>query len=140
LAVWISLGFAKKEPKLVHNAAMPPKLKAAFYSQPGSDPPSQPVRDWLLRLPKTERTEIGGDIQAVQFGWPLSLPLVKHLQGDLWEVRTSLATRIARVIFAVEGNTIYLLHGFIKTTQKTPPADLALALKRWKQIKPSTTP
>lgn len=99
---------------------MLPKLKAAFYAQPGSDPPSQPVRDWLQRLPKAERVEIGGDIQAVQFGWPLGLPLVKHLQGDLWEVRTSLATRIARVIFAVEGNTIYLLHGFIKTTQKTP--------------------
>jgi phage-related protein len=58
----------------------------------------------------------------------------------LWEVRTSLANRLARVIFAVEGNTIYLLHGFIKTTQKTPPADLALAQKRWKQIKPSTKP
>jgi phage-related protein len=61
---------------------------------------------------------------------------VIDLQGDLWEVRSSLVTRIARVIFAVEGNTMYLLHGFIKTTQKTPPADLALAQKRWKQIKP----
>jgi phage-related protein len=69
----------------------------------------------------------------------LGLPLVGHLQGDLWEVRSRLATRIARVIFAAEGNTMYLLHGFIKTTQKTPPADLALAQKRWKQIKPSTT-
>lgn len=36
---------------------------------------------------------------------PLVKPLVKHLQGDLWEVRTQLANRIARVIFAVEGNT-----------------------------------
>jgi phage-related protein len=44
--------------------------------------------------------------------------------------------KIARVIFAVEGNTMYLLHGFIKTTPKTAPADLALAQKRWKQIKP----
>lgn len=115
---------------------MLPKLKAVFYAQPESDPLSQPVRDWLLALPKVERVEIGGDIQAVQFGWPLGLPLVRHLQGDLWEVRTCLSNRIARVIFAVEGDTIYLLHGFIKTTQKTPPADLALAHKRWKQVKP----
>lgn len=115
---------------------MLPKLKASFYAQPGSEPPSQPVRDWLFRLTKAERIEIGGDIQAVQFGWPLGLPLVKHLQGDLWEVRTSLNNRIARVIFAVEGNTMFLLHGFIKTTQKTPPAELTLADKRWKQIKP----
>ena len=121
---------------MVQNVVRLPKLKAAFYAQPGSDPPSQPVRQWLLRLHKSERIEIGSDIQAVQFGWPLGLPLVRHLQGDLWEVRTNLVTRIARVIFAVEGSTMYLLHGFIKTTQKTPPADLALADKRWKQIKP----
>ena len=80
--------------------------------------------------------EIGGDIQSVQFGWPLGLPLVRHLQGDLWEVRTSLDNRIARVIFAVESETMYLLHGFIKTTRKTPPRDLRLAEKRWKMIKP----
>lgn len=64
------------------------------------------------------------------------MPLVKYLQGDLWEVRTQLPSRIARVIFAVEGNTMYLLHGFIKKTPKTAPADLAMALKRWKQVKP----
>lgn len=115
---------------------MLPKLLAAFYAQKGSDPPSQPVRDWLKGLTKEERTEVGGDIQSVQFGWPVGMPLVKHLQGDLWEVRTQLANRIARVIFAVEGNTMYLLHGLIKTTPKTPPADLVLAQKRWKQIKP----
>lgn len=114
---------------------MLPKLKAAFFAQPGSDPPSQPVRDWLRELPKEERLEIGGDIQSIQFGWPLGLPLVRHLRGDLWEVRTSLGNRIARIIFAVEGGTMYLLHGFIKTTRKTPPDDLRLAERRWKCIK-----
>ena len=67
---------------------MLPKLKAVFFAQPGIDPPSQPVREWLKGLPKAERAEIGSDIQAVQFGWPLGLPLVGHLRGDLWEVRT----------------------------------------------------
>lgn len=113
---------------------MLPKLKAAFFTQPGSEPPSQPVRDWLKKLTMEERKEIGSDIQAVQFGWPLGLPLVRHLQGDLWEVRSRLPTRIARVIFAVENDTIYLLHGFIKTTQKTPSEDLKLAEKRWKLL------
>lgn len=79
--------------------------------------------------------EIGSDIQAVQFGWPLGLPLVRHLKGDLWEVRTRLSNRIARVIFALEGNTMFLLHGFFKTTQQTPPAQLELAEKRWRKMK-----
>ena len=128
-ALLLNLFWFKMHPML-------PKLKVSFYAQPGSEPPSQPVRDWLKRLPLEERKEIGADIQAVQFGWPMGLPLVKHLQGDLWEVRSSLPNRIARVIFAVEGNTMFLLHGFIKTTPKTPPADMAIAQKRWKQIKP----
>jgi phage-related protein len=123
------VGAGKKEPKLVQNTVMLPRLKAAFYAQPESDPPSQPVRDWLLRLPKTERVEIGCGIQAVQFGWPLGLPLVRRLQGDLWEVRTSLVTRIARVIFAVDGNTLYLLHGFIKTTQKNTACRFGIGAK-----------
>lgn len=115
---------------------MLPKLKAVFYAQPGSEPPAQPVREWRRSLPKEERLEIGGDIQAVQFGWPLGLPLVRHLQGDLWEVRSSQNGRIARVIFAIEDGTMFLLHGFIKTSQKTPPDDLKLAGNRWKTIKP----
>jgi phage-related protein len=82
---------------------MLPKLSAAFYAQKGSNPPSQPVRDWLKSLTKEERTDVGGDIQSVQFGWPIGMPLVKHLQGDLWEVRTQLASRIARVIFCSGG-------------------------------------
>ena len=98
-----------------------PKLSAAFYAQKGSDPPSQPVRDWLKKLAKEERTEVGGDIQSVQFGWPLGMPLVKHLQGDLWEVRTQLASRIARVIFAVEGNTMYLLMALSRKRPKQRP-------------------
>ncbi|MBI3374353.1 MAG: type II toxin-antitoxin system RelE/ParE family toxin [Betaproteobacteria bacterium] len=44
--------------------------------------------------------------------------------------------RPARVIFTVEGDAIYLRHGFIKTTQKIPPDDLRLVEKRWKKIKP----
>ncbi len=114
---------------------MLPKLQAVFYAEPGSDPPAQPVRDWLRSLPKLERAEIGGDIQAVQFGWPLGLPLVRHLDGDLWEVRSRLVNRIARVLFALNGDTMVLLHGFIKTTQQTPVADLTLAKKRWKKMR-----
>ena len=57
-------------PKMVHNDGMLPKLRAAFYAQPGSEPPSQPVRAWLKRLPDEDRKEIGADIQSVQFGWP----------------------------------------------------------------------
>jgi phage-related protein len=57
------------------------------------------------------------------------------LGGGLWEVRTNLeGGRIARVIFSKLKGRMVLLHGFMKTTQKTPKADLDLAAKRKKEI------
>jgi len=40
---------------------------------------------------------------------------------------------IARVLFAVSGQEIVLLHGFIKKTQRTPVDEIRLAEKRWKE-------
>jgi hypothetical protein len=46
-------------------------------------------------LPAIERKTIGEDIKTVQFGWPLGMPLVRNLGGDIWEVRINLSNRIA---------------------------------------------
>lgn len=82
-----------------------------------------------------DRKIIGEDIKTVQFGWPLGMPLVDHLEGGIWEVRSRLGTRIARVLFALDGDTMVLLHGFIKKEQKTPRQELDLAKERLKQLK-----
>ena len=78
---------------------------------------------------------IGEDIKTVQFGWPLGMPLVEKLERDIWEVRTDLGQRIARVLFTIHGELIVLLHGFIKKTQKTPPQDLAVARRRLRELR-----
>lgn len=71
----------------------------------------------------------------MQFGWPVAMPVVDHVDGDIWEVRTRLATRIARVLFAIEGAVMVLLHGFVKKERKTPKADLDLAKQRLKKLR-----
>ena len=97
------------------------RLDAVFFR---SESGSEPVREWLKSLPKDERKAIGEDIAYVQFKWPIGKPRVDHLRGAVWEVRTSLANRIARTLFAVEGRQMVLLHGFIKKTQRTPSEDI----------------
>ena len=53
----------------------------------------------------------------------------------LWEVRSDLMQgRIARVLLCIHDGRMVLLHSFIKKTQKTPDADLELAIKRMKEI------
>ena len=98
---------------------------------------TEPVRDWLLAMPAGDRKNIGGDIQRVECEWPVGMPLVKSLSGGLFEIRSSLpSNKIARTFFCVNEGKLVLLHGFIKTTQKTPKAELDLArdrLRDWKR-------
>jgi phage-related protein len=54
--------------------------------------------------------------------------------GDgIWEVRSRLDNRIARMLFVMVNQEIVLLHGFIKKQPKTPQAELELAKKRKRQ-------
>ena len=81
-------------------------------------------------MPAHERLAIGENIKAVQFRWPLGMPLVKKLSDKVWEVRTQLPTRIARVLFTLQGNQMVLLHAFIKKTQATPTREIDLTQSR----------
>lgn len=109
-----------------------PRLDAIFFKSEGG---AEPVRAWLFTLTKEDRKQIGEDIAYVQYKWPLGKPRVDHLQGPIWEVRTTLKTRIARVMFAVETNIMLLLHGVIKKTTAADQADINLALARYKEWK-----
>lgn len=63
------------------------------------------------------------------------MPYCRPLGHGLWEVRSNLADgRIARVIFCLVDGEMILLHGFEKKTQKAPQQDIALALRRAKEI------
>ena len=107
------------------------KLDAVFFR---TEKGNEPVRDWLLTLAKAERKSIGDDVLKVQYCWPIGKPLVANLDAGLWEIRSRLGDRIARLIFCIEGRTMVLLHAFIKKTQKTPKHELDLAVKRKNQL------
>jgi phage-related protein len=106
------------------------KLDAVFFRTASG---REPVREWLRSLPKEERQVIGDDIDYVQFRWPLGKPHVDHVRGPIWEVRSRLENRIARVLFAVQHGKIVLLHGFIKTTRTTPANEIEIAERRWRE-------
>jgi phage-related protein len=107
------------------------RLPAVFYR---SDAGREPVREWLKGLPLEDRKVIGEDIKDVEYAWPIGMPLVRSMGAGLWEVRSTLARgRIARVFFCVDGENMILLHGFVKSTQKTPQRELDLAMKRMKR-------
>ena len=88
-----------------------------------------------MNLSEEDRRNVGYAIGTAEFGWPIGMPLCRSLGNGLWEVRCNISSgRIARVTFTVVDEQMVLLHGFVKKIQKTPKADLDLALKRKKEI------
>src|SRR4030067_2493674 len=107
-------------------------LNVVFYR---SESGNEPVREWLKELPREDRRQIGEDIKTVQIGWPLGMPLIRKIYKDLWEVRTTLESGIARVFFTIDRDYMILLHWFIKKSQKTPQNELKTALVRLRNYK-----
>ncbi|TPE54937.1 type II toxin-antitoxin system RelE/ParE family toxin [Maribrevibacterium harenarium] len=108
------------------------KISAYFYRSVSGN---EPLRDWLLSLPKEDRSVIGQGIKLVEYGWPIGMPVCRSMGDGLWEVRTTLSGgRIARVIFCFHDDRLVLLHGFIKKSQKTPKPDLELGKKRQREV------
>ncbi len=101
------------------------RIPAIFFR---TEAGGEPVREWLKSLPSQDRKLIGYDIETVEFGWPLGMPTCRPMGDGIYEVRTDLGNRIARVLFYVDRlGRMVLLHGFIKKSQRAPLADLELA-------------
>lgn len=108
------------------------EIPVAFYRTAAG---VEPVRDWLRSLSAEDRRIIGTDLATVQVGWPVGMPLCRALGSGMWELRSRLPNnRIARLVFFVAKGRIGVVHGFIKKTQKTPPAEIALAQRRMKEM------
>lgn len=104
--------------------------KVLFYSTAAGN---KVVKNWLKTFSKEDRNILGRDLMTVQMGFPLGLPLCRSLGGGLWEVRSTLTGKIeARMIFYFDSQAkaLAVLHGFIKKSQKTPKAEIDLALSR----------
>jgi phage-related protein len=65
----------------------------------------------------------------------LGEPHVKHLEGKLWELRLTSRDGIARALYVTAiGRRVVVVRAFVKKTQRTPSAEIELALRRAKEI------
>lgn len=62
-------------------------------------------------------------------------PHVRHIRGPIWEIRSKGRAGIARALYVTaSAHRIVILRVFVKKTQKTPGADIDLALHRVKEL------
>ncbi len=62
-------------------------FKVIFYETARSN---KILLNFIKSFSAEDKRVIGGDLYAVQIGFPMGLPLCDHLEGSLWEVRSSL--------------------------------------------------
>ncbi len=104
--------------------------KVRFYT--GIDG-AQPAKDFMVSLNYQMRAKMISMIQLLQDnGKDLREPYSKHLSDGIFELRAKWGSDITRVLyFFYIGNEIILTNGFVKKTQKTPPAEIDKA-KRYR--------
>jgi phage-related protein len=60
---------------------------------------------------------------------------VKHIDGDLWELRIKGKDGIARAFYVTRiGQRLVIVRVFVKKTQKTPPREIRLAQQRATEV------
>lgn len=102
-----------------------------YYTEKGKIPVFEFIRE---QTPKAQAKILREIDLLEEFGLFLGEPHIKKMQGtDLWELRVKQSTNNYRILyFCFTGGRFVLLHGFRKTTAKTPSKDLKLALNRVK--------
>jgi phage-related protein len=96
----------------------------------------EPIRDFIIELLKKSGTSKSDRIRVKKilayigalekWGTRAGLPYVKHIDGDIWELRP-LRDRI--FFFLWKDNIFVLIHHFFKKTNKTPPSEIEKAKK-----------
>lgn len=92
----------------------------------------EPVKDYIQELAahkdkdsRIKLTKIRDYLKVLsEYGTRAGVPYVKHLDGDIWELRPLRD----RILFAAwDGESFILLHQFMKQTQKTLPWEIKTA-------------
>lgn len=97
-----------------------------FYKDPkGNEPVLEFIKELASKDDKNSRInlkKINDYIEILRkYGTLYGEPHIKHLEGELWELRPMKN----RIIFAAWINGSYvLLHHFVKKTQKTPKREM----------------
>ena len=90
---------------------------------------TEPAKDFILSLDTKMQAKVLRTGSLLREAGPsLREPYSKSLSDGIFEIRTKFGSDITRILyFFVIGKKIILTNGFIKKTQKTPPAEIELA-------------
>lgn len=101
-----------------------------FYQSKRGD---YPVANFIGQQELRVREKVADSLKMLQNSGPfLTPPYMKKLLPNLYELRVKSKVAI-RVFYSPKTSVYYLLHAFVKKTQKTPEKELKIAIDRMKE-------
>lgn len=93
------------------------------------------IYDYLLSFDHDTVAKILGTLELLEkFGKDLGSPKVKKINKDIYELRV-ISELSVRILFAYYKNDIFVLHAFVKKTQKLPSKELDRAISILKYLR-----
>jgi phage-related protein len=107
----------------------PTEWSIVFYVEASG---AEPVREFLTSLDRRAQARFDWSIEQLRSrNTRAREPLVRQLEGKIWELRRESDTNIYRLLYSyLPGKRILFLHGFQKKTQKTPRREIEVAQER----------
>jgi phage-related protein len=103
--------------------------RVSFYQDPRG---KSPVLDFINNLPAQDRAKIDRAIRLlIEFGTELGMPHARPLRDRIWELRPG---GIRLIYFTYINHQFVILHGFRKTTSRTPASEIETAIRRMNEI------
>jgi phage-related protein len=103
-----------------------------LYQRPNG---TYPVADFIAALDEKAQAKIARALDLLEECGPaLGMPHVRPLPdtGGLRELRVPFGGQAYRLLFFTDGNSLVLVHGFVKKAQKLPRRELQTAVSRMK--------
>ena len=93
-----------------------------------------PVIDFIEKLEEPVYTKALRSIRLIRDHGPaIKPPYAKKIRTNLWELCVSSKIQV-RVFYFFHNNIFYILHAFVKKSQKTPIREMEIALDRIRKL------
>lgn len=109
-------------------------MRIVFYSSNNSK--KCPAKVFIEKLESKDRAKVLACLKSVEeLGFDCPRVQFRQIKGPLWEIKIQTASGGSRLFYvALKENTLVILHGYKKQSQKAPKKEIEVAEQRMLEV------